>query len=160
VSLPGKRNDSKDWLARGPDGTVWLLGPAGLFRISDQGRRWTHEPMPGVELLGGSDGILVGRVAGTLAIRHDAPGARWIPFDFRSHGVEAFAVSGDTIRVITSSTHPLEDGSDVWYHHSEDGGRTWAHMETDVVYNIALHGREWGVGRDILGQLYGRVPTR
>ncbi|WP_257446144.1 beta propeller repeat protein [Archangium lipolyticum] len=159
VSLPGKRNYSKDRLARGPNGTVWLLEPEGLFRISDQGERWTHEVMPGVELLDGSDGILVGRVAGTLAIRHDAPGAPWIPFNFRNHHVEAFAVSGDTIRVITDSMDPFKDGLDVWYHQSEDGGRTWAHMETDVVFNMALHGREWGVGRDIFGQFYGRVPT-
>ncbi|QRN93014.1 hypothetical protein JRI60_27815 [Archangium violaceum] len=160
VPLPGTRDSIIERLARGLDGTVWLLGPEGLFRISEHGEQWTHEPMPGVKLEDGDGGILVGRVAETLAIRRDAPGAQWIPFCFRRHRVQSFAVSGDTIRVITGSIDPFEDGADVWYHHSEDGGRTWAHMQTGLAIAMALHGREWGAGMNFIGQLYGRVPIR
>jgi hypothetical protein len=157
VPLPGERNCITEELARGLGGTVWLLGPAGLFRISEQGKHWTHEPMEGVTLQAGGGGILAGRVGESLAIRHDAPGAEWIPFTDRPHSVRALVVSGDTIRVVTSSVDPFKDGKDLWYHHSEDGGRTWEHVDTDL-FEVAIAGREWGFGSESLGQLYGHVP--
>lgn len=157
VPLPGERNSVSEHLARGVDGTVWLLGPAGLFRISEHGKRWTHEPMDGVDLQAGSGGVLAGRVGEMLAIRHDAPGAEWIPITRRNHYVDALVVSGDTIRVITRSVDPFKGGADVWYHHSEDGGRTWEHTEPDL-YRVAIGGQEWGVGLEMFGQLYGHVP--
>lgn len=157
VPLPGERKLISEELARGLDGTVWLLGPAGLFRISEQGKHWTHEPMEGIKLQAGSGGILAGRVGEALAIRRDEPDAEWIPFTDRLHSVRTLSVSGDTVRVITSSIDPFKDGMDLWYHHSEDGGRTWEHVDTDL-FEVAIAGREWGFGRDLLGQFYGHVP--
>ncbi|WNG50277.1 hypothetical protein F0U60_43710 [Archangium minus] len=158
VALPGERNGIAERLARGADGTVWLLGPSGLFRISDQGRRWTHEPLQGAELQAGSGGFLAGRVGEALALRRDATGAQWVPFTEQRHRVQALTVSGDTVRVITHARDPFKDGADVWYHHSEDGGLTWKHVETGLHTRVAIAGREWGVGSNILGQLYGHVP--
>jgi hypothetical protein len=157
VPLPGERDCISEELARGLDGSVWLLGPAGLFRISEHGKRWTHEPMEGIKLQAGGGGILAGRVGESLAVRRDEPAAEWIPFTDRPHSVRAFVVSGDTVRVVTSSIDPFEDGMDLWYHHSEDGGRTWEHVDTDL-FEVAISGREWGFGMDFVGQLYGHVP--
>lgn len=157
VSLPGERDSISEELARGLDGTVWLLGPAGLFRLSEHGKHWTHESMDGVELQAGSGGFLAGRMGDSLAVRRDEPGAEWVPFTDRPHSVRAFAVSGDTVRVITSSIDPFKDGKDLWYHHSEDGGRTWKHVDTDL-FRTTIAGREWGFGMDFVGQLFGHVP--
>lgn len=157
IPLPGERDRISEVLARGPDSTVWLLGPAGLFRISEQGKHWTHESMEGVELKAGGGGILVGRVGEALAVRRDEPGAEWIFLTHRRHLVEAFSISGDTVRVVTSSVDPFKEGKDLWYHHSEDGGRTWKHVDTDL-FKVAIARREWGFGMDFVGQLYGHVP--
>ncbi|QRK09243.1 hypothetical protein JQX13_03545 [Archangium violaceum] len=158
VSLPGTRNGITEQLARGVDGTIWLLGPSGLFRISDQGRHWTHDPMQGAELQAGSGGFLVGRVGGALSLRRDVPGTQWVPITDQAHNVHELAVSGDLVRVITHARDPFKSGGDVWYHHSEDGGLTWKHVDTGLHLRIAIGGREWGAGTDILGQLYGHVP--
>ncbi|MCY1078943.1 hypothetical protein [Archangium lansingense] len=157
VPLPGERNSVTEQLSRGLDGTVWLVGPAELFRISEHGKHWTHEPIEGADLQAGSEGILAGRVGEALAIRRDAPGAEWIPFTRRDHWVKDFSVSGDTIRVVTGSVDPFKTGMDLWYHHSEDGGRTWEHVDTDL-FKMAIDGRERGFGVELLGELYGHVP--
>ena|GEM_PF-1666892 len=158
VSLPGARPLFQGRLARGADGTVWWLGPEGLFRLSDQGRSWTHEPLREAEPQAGDGGVLAARVGAGLAIRRDSPGEPWRVFTALPHRVSALAVVGDTVRVVTHPNDPFKDGWDAWYHHSEDGGRTWEHTNTELTPHIALHGREWGVGRELLGQLYGRLP--
>ena len=157
VPLPGERNSITEELARGPDGSIWLLGPAGLFRISEQGKHWTHESMEGVELQAGGGGILAGRAGEFLAVRRDEPRAEWIPLTDKPHSVKAFAVSGDTVRIVTSSIDPFKDGKDLWYHHSEDGGRTWKHVDTGL-FKVAIAGKDRGFGREMLSELFGHVP--
>ncbi|OJH42116.1 hypothetical protein [Cystobacter ferrugineus] len=157
VALAGKPDFIRDRLVRGPNGSVWLLGPSGLFRLSDQGRTWTYEPMPEAELQAGDGGMLAGRVGEWLAIRRDAPGEEWRPITDQPHYVSGLAVSGDTVRVLTFASDPFKDGGDTWYHHSEDGGRTWEHVNTGL-FNATIHGLEWGAGAELRGRIFGHVP--
>ncbi|EPX57820.1 putative BNR domain protein [Cystobacter fuscus DSM 2262] len=157
VALAGKPDFLRDRLVPGPNGTVWLLGPSGLFRLSDQGRTWTYEPMPEAVLQAGDGGVLAGRVGEWLAIRRDAPGEEWRPITDQPHYVRDLAVSGDTVRVLTYASDPFKDGGGYWYHHSEDGGRTWEHVDTGLL-DATIHGLEWGVGAEFRGRLFGHVP--
>jgi hypothetical protein len=158
VALAGKPSFLRDRLVPGPNGTVWLLGPSGLFRLSDQGRTWTYAPMQEAELQAGDGGVLAGRVGEWLAIRRDAPGEEWRPFTDQPHYVQELAVSGDTVRVLTHASDPFKHGGGTWYHHSEDGGRTWEHVDTGLMGHVAIHGLEWGVGDDLGGRIFGHVP--
>lgn len=159
VALPKGPRLTPRRLAPGPDGGVWVLCEEGLVRFSDQGRTWSYELLPGAELQAAQGGLLVARVGALLALRRDAPGEDWRPFTDQLHSVEDFAVSGDTVRVLTSPVDPFKQGNSVWYHHSEDGGRTWTHENTLLAgRSVALHGLEWGMGDDGWGRVFGHVP--
>ncbi|OJT18765.1 neuraminidase [Archangium sp. Cb G35] len=155
LELEGERNPHTERLRR-VEGGVALLGRT-LSVSTDGGSTWSQLNVGAARVVD-VDGAFVAAVVDGQARVGERQGSevRWLePLPLGREPLRLVASEG-TLRLLTRGVDPSK-GPDPALHVSEDGGRTWASYSLPLGPQVDIAGREWGLGVDIRGGIYGRV---
>ena len=155
LELEGERNPHAERLRR-VEGGVALLGK-GLSVSTDGGATWSQVDV-GASRVVDVDGAFVAGVVQGQARVGERQGAevRWLePLPSGREPLRLVASDG-VLRLLTRAADPSK-GPEPVLHLSEDGGRSWSHHSLPLGPHVDVAGREWGLGVDIRGGVYGRM---
>ena len=155
LELEGERNPHTERLRR-VEGGVALLGRT-LSLSTDGGATWRQLNVGAARVVD-VDGAFVAAVVDGQARVGERQGSevRWLePLPQGREPLRLVAADG-VLRLLTRGVDPSK-GADPALHVSEDGGRTWASYSLPLGPQVDIAGREWGLGVDIRGGIYGRV---
>jgi photosystem II stability/assembly factor-like uncharacterized protein len=156
LELEGERNPHTERLRR-IEGGVALLGK-GLTLTTDGGASWREQDVAGASRVVDVDGAFVAAVVDGQARVGERQGSevRWLePLPKGREPLRLVAAEG-VLRLLTRNADPSK-GADLALHQSEDGGRTWSNHSLPISPQVDIAGREWGVGVDVGGAVYGRM---
>ncbi|WNG43230.1 exo-alpha-sialidase [Archangium minus] len=155
LELEGERNPHTERLRR-VEGGVALLGK-GLSVSTDGGATWSQVDVGAARVVD-VDGAFVAAVVQGQARVGERQGSevRWLePLPAGREPLRLVASEG-VLRLLTRGADPSK-GADPALHVSEDGGQTWSSHSLPLGPQVDIAGREWGLGVDIRGGVYGRV---
>ncbi|WP_257462256.1 beta propeller repeat protein [Archangium lipolyticum] len=155
LELEGERNPHTERLRR-VEGGVALLG-RGLSVTTDGGATWSQVDVGAARVVD-VDGAFVAAVVEGQARVGERQGSevRWLePLPAGREPLRLVATEG-VLRLLTRGADPSK-GTDLALHQSEDGGRTWSNHSLPIGPQVDIAGREWGLGVDVRGAVYGRV---
>jgi len=156
LELEGERNPHSERLRR-VEGGVSLLGPNGMGVSRDGGASWTFLDLEGLRLVDVDDTYVVAVAEGVVRVgERQGDDIRWLPPLPEGREPLRLVSSEGVLRVLTRSADPSR-GVDLAIHSSEDGGQTWSHHSLPLGPQVDIAGREWGLGVDLRGGVYGRV---
>ncbi len=156
VELAGERNPHTERLRR-IEGGVALLGK-GISLTTDGGASWRQQDVVGASRVVDVDGAFVAAVVEGQARVGELQGSevRWLePLPNGREPLRLVSAEG-VLRLLTRSADPTRS-ADLALHQSEDGGRTWSNHSLPIGPQVDIAGREWGVGVDVSGAVYGRM---
>jgi hypothetical protein len=155
LELEGERNPHTERLRR-VEGGVALLG-RGVSLTPDGGASWRQQNV-GASRVVDVDGAFVAAVVEGQARVGERQGSevRWLePLPSGREPLRLVATEG-VLRLLTRGADPSK-GPDPALHVSEDGGSTWSHHSLPLGPQVDIAGREWGLGVDSRGGVYGRM---
>jgi hypothetical protein len=155
VELEGERNPHTERLRR-VEGGVALLGRT-VSLTTDGGATWSQLDVGAARVVD-VDGAFVAAVVDGQARVGERQGAevRWLePLPQGREPLRLVATDG-VLRLLTRGADPSK-GTDLALHQSEDGGRTWSNHSLPIGPQVDIAGREWGLGVDVRGAVYGRL---
>ncbi|HSP78239.1 MAG TPA: neuraminidase [Myxococcaceae bacterium] len=156
LELEGERNPHRERLRR-VEGGVSLLGPNGMGVSRDGGASWTFLDLEGLRLVDVDEAYVVAVAEGVVRVgERQGDDIRWLPPLPEGREPLRLVASEGVLRVLTRSADPSR-GVDPVIHRSEDGGQTWSHHPLPLGPQVDIAGREWGLGVDPRGGVYGRV---
>jgi hypothetical protein len=156
LEMEGERNPHAERLRR-VEGGVSLLGPGGLGVSRDGGASWTFLDLEGLRLVDVDDSFVVAVAEGVVRVgERQGDDIRWLPPLPEGREPLRLVAEEDVLRVLTRAADPAR-GVDLAIHRSEDGGQTWSHHPLPLGPRVDIAGREWGIGVDPRGAVYGRV---
>jgi hypothetical protein len=153
VELVGERNPHTERLRR-VEGGVALLGRGVAL---SQGASWSRQDVGATRVVDVDGSHVAAVVDGQARVgERQGPEVRWLePLPQGREPLRLVASEG-VLRLLTRGVDPSK-GADPALHVSEDGGRTWASYSLPLGPQVDIAGREWGLGVDIRGGVYGRV---
>jgi hypothetical protein len=155
LELEGERNPHTERLRR-VNGGVALLGRT-LTSTTDGGATWSQLDVGAARVVDVDGGFVAAIVDGQARVgERQGNEVRWLePLPAGREPLRLVAAEG-VLRLLTRGTDPAK-GSDMALHQSEDGGRTWSHHSLPLGPQVDIAGREWALGVDVGGALFGRV---
>lgn len=155
LELEGERNPHTERLRR-VEGGVALLGK-GLSLTMDGGATWSQRDVGAARVVD-VDGAFVAAVVEGQARVGERQGSevRWLEPPPVAREPLRLVASEGVLRLLTRGVDPSK-GPDLALHVSEDGGRTWSSHSLPLGPPVDIAGREWGLGVDLRGGVYGRV---
>jgi photosystem II stability/assembly factor-like uncharacterized protein len=155
LELEGERNPHTERLRR-VEGGVALLGKT-LSVSTDGGATWSQLNV-GASRVVDVDGAFVAAVVDGQARVGERQGSevRWLePLPQGREPLRLVAAEG-VLRLLTRTVDPSK-GAELALHQSEDGGQTWSTHVLPIGSPVDIAGREWGLGVDAGGALFGRL---
>jgi hypothetical protein len=155
LALEGERNPHTERLRR-VDGGVALLGRT-LSLTTDGGATWSQLDVGAARVVDLEGSFVAALVDGQARVgERQGNEVRWLePLPAGREPLRLAATEG-VLRLLTRGTDPSK-GTDLALHQSEDGGRTWSHHSLPLGPQVDIAGREWGLGVEVGGAIYGRV---
>lgn len=155
LELEGERNPHTERLRR-VEGGVAVLGQR-MAVSKDGGASWSQQDVGATRVVD-VDGAYVAAVVEGQARVGERQGAdvRWLePLPKGLEPLRLVSAEG-VLRLLTRNADPSK-GVDMALHQSEDGGRTWSNHSLPIGPHVDIAGREWGLGVDVGGAVYGRL---
>jgi photosystem II stability/assembly factor-like uncharacterized protein len=155
LELEGERNPHTERLRR-VEGGVALLGRT-LAVTTDGGATWSQLNVGAARVVDVDGAFVAAGVEGQARVgERQGSEVRWLePLPQGREPLRLVAAEG-VLRLLTRGVDPSK-GPDMALHVSEDGGRSWSSHSLPLGPQVDIAGREWGLGVDIRGGIYGRV---
>jgi hypothetical protein len=157
LELEGERNPNTERLRR-IEGGVAVLGPS-VALSKDGGASWSQQGVGATRVVD-VDGAHVAAVVEGQARVGERQGTevRWLePLPRGLEPLRLVSAEG-VLRLLTRGADPSK-AVELALHQSEDGGRTWSNHSLPLggPPRVDIAGREWGLGVDVGGAVYGRM---
>jgi hypothetical protein len=155
LELEGERNPHTERLRR-VEGGVALLG-RGLSLTTDGGATWSQVDVGAARVADVAGAFVAAVVDGQARVgERQGSEVHWLePLPKGREPLRLVATDG-VLRLLTRGADPSK-GPDLALHQSEDGGRTWSNHSLPIGPQVDIAGREWGLGVDVRGAVYGRL---
>jgi len=155
LELEGERNPHTERLRR-VEGGVALLG-RGLSITTDGGATWSQVDVGAARVADVAGAFVAAVVDGQARVgERQGSEVHWLePLPKGREPLRLVATDG-VLRLLTRGADPSK-GPDLALHQSEDGGRTWSNHSLPIGPQVDIAGREWGLGVDVRGAVYGRL---
>ncbi|HYO57639.1 neuraminidase [Archangium sp.] len=155
LELEGERNPHTERLRR-VEGGVALLGK-GLSLTMDGGATWSQRDVGAARVVDVDGAFVAAMVEGQARVgERQGSEVRWLEPPPVAREPLRLVASEGVLRLLTRGVDPSK-GPDLALHVSEDGGRTWSSHSLPLGPPVDIAGREWGLGVDLRGGVYGRV---
>lgn len=155
LELQGERDPNTERLWR-VEGGVALLGQ-GLTVTLDGGGSWSRVDVGASRVVDVDGAFVAARVQGQARVgERQGSEVRWLePLPAGREPLRLVASDG-VLRLLTRGFDSAR-GLELTLYVSEDGGQSWSHHSLPLGPHVDIAGREWGVGVDARGGVYGRA---